>query len=184
MFKKGDIAGVVFDETFTFEDARGKLFKPFGTSLQNSNPQAFKVEEAFCTVSKLNVFRGMHHQAGKHSATKRVSVVTGQILDILVDAREESPTFLNLQATRISKHNRISLLIPPGVLHGYLVEESQTVVHYLYNNTFCPNCDSGINPIEVLHYLGIDPINLIFSTKDLSLPRIIDSVSQNTECPN
>lgn len=183
MFKEGNIAGVVINETFTFEDARGKLFKPFGTSLLNSKSQDFTVKEAFCTVSNLNVFRGMHHQTGRHPATKRVSVVTGQILDILIDAREESSTFLNLKATRISKHNPISLLIPPGVLHGYLVEESQTVVQYLYDNTFCSNCDSGINPIEVLHYLNIDPNSLIFSTKDLMLPRIIDGVKQTTKCP-
>ena len=182
VLKLGAVEGVSLNKSFCFTDARGLLLKSYGSGLIDKDLEQFDIKEVFCTVSRNNVFRGMHQQVGKHASWKLVSVMNGQILDILLDYRKDSPSFLNLQFLSLTREDSTSLLIPPGVLHGYLVQKPNTIVQYLYNNIFCKNCDSGINPAEVIRLLGIDDTELTISPKDLALPNISNGFLVNPKC--
>ena len=163
----GVIEGVTVSPAFEFNDRRGTLFKPYGSSHCND----FIIRELFFTVSNKNVFRGMHLQVAKHQTNKIISVVSGSVLDFTIDIRENSPTFLKVSKTQLSDSKRESLFVPAGVAHGYHVLEENTSIMYLYDNEFCANCDVGFH-FKSIDQAGSFNINPIVSAKDSVLPEL------------
>lgn len=179
MLLQGEIDGVEIWPSFAFEDARGQLIKNFGTDLRTSELlKDFTIQEAFFTVSKLNTFRGMHLQVGDHPCNKIISVVHGEVIDILVDLRKESDTFLNTVVRKLDSSTPTAVLVPTGVAHGYVVKRTGTIFQYFYNAPFCRECDTGFNPRDVIEYLKLSSGALIVSDKDLSMPTLAEFLNQ------
>ena len=81
------------------------------------------------SFSKKNVLRGLHIQL-KNSQGKYVSVLKGKILDVAVDLRKNSKTFLKHFKIILSEKNCTSVYIPPGFAHGFLGMEKENLVMY------------------------------------------------------
>lgn len=170
----GPIDDYVEWSSFEFHDLRGRLTKPFGSLPFSPGEQLeFSIHENFLTISKKDVFRGMHMQVGEHPTRKIVSVVTGSVQDILVDCRINSSTFRNVYIQKLTSNDPKAIMVPVGVAHGYLVLEPETVVQYLYDGEFCIDCDLGFHFSAIKNFLSINSSQIILSSKDQGLPKEI-----------
>lgn len=88
--------------------------------------------------------RGLHFQYPPHAETKVVRVTRGAILDVIVDLRPESPTFLQYVTVELSGENRRSLYVPRRFAHGYQVLEPETELLYLMGEFYVPDAQGGL----------------------------------------
>jgi dTDP-4-dehydrorhamnose 3,5-epimerase len=93
---------------------------------------------------KKGTLRGMHFQYPPAPEAKLVRVTRGAILDIIVDLRPESPTFLKSISVELSAENRRSLFIPERFAHGYQALEDGTETSYHMGEFYAPDCEGGL----------------------------------------
>jgi dTDP-4-dehydrorhamnose 3,5-epimerase len=177
----GVIDGVFIWECMLREDNRGYFFKPYSSLELAPAIGHFETFEHFFTLSKKGVFRGMHFQGNPHAVSKIISIVKGEIIDFLLDLREESSTHRKLQIIPLSDRTPSSIFVPEGVAHGYLTLTEDTIISYRQNGPFCNHCDAGVNPISIQEYLGVKLENTIQSQRDLELP-VFNAFNYSSEC--
>ena len=125
-----------------------------------------KIKFTIVSCSNKNVLRGMHYQI-KYPQDKFITVLKGQILDVVVDLRKKSSTYGKNFTIKLSSLNKKIFWIPPGFAHGFLSLEDDTI--------FCYKCTGSYNKNAECTLLWNDPIldidwginNPILSTKDL-----------------
>jgi dTDP-4-dehydrorhamnose 3,5-epimerase len=116
--------------------------------------------------------RGLHFQVGDKAQSKLIKVITGSIVDFIVDIREDSPEYMKLY-----HYNMVSgseLLVPRGFAHGFMTTQPNTVVQYLVDNVYSPESEGSIywKEIEGLY----DVLNFASYFKELEDEDIIMSV--------
>jgi dTDP-4-dehydrorhamnose 3,5-epimerase len=94
---------------------------------------------------KKGAVRGLHFQYPPHAEMKLVSCLKGKILDVAVDLRRDSPTFLNWHGEILSAENRKSLLIPEGFAHGLQTLTEDCEIIYLHTADFHPEAEGALN---------------------------------------
>lgn len=164
------INDVTYFESNEIIDTRGSFLKVFSKTWHGS--KSIELEESFVTRSKKGSTRGMHLQVGPTENWKIISIIEGCIFDVLVDTRKNSETFL-----KTNKKNLISgasILIPPGVAHGFQAIENATLIYYS-SKTRDEQFDIGFN----VNSIKIDwPLSFeIQSVRDKQLPPIEDFLS-------
>ncbi len=92
--------------------------------------------------------RGLHFQRAPFAEDKFVSVLKGEVLDVAVDLREGSPTFLQWHGERLSQDNRRSLFIPKGFAHGFQTLTPDCELIYLHTQRYEPSAEGGLNPFD------------------------------------
>lgn len=127
------IADVLLIEPRVFGDARGFFFESFN---QRAFAQATGLDVNFVqdnhSKSAKGVLRGLHYQV-IHPQGKLVRVVAGEVFDVAVDIRPDSPTFGRWVGEMLSAENNRQLWIPPGLAHGFLVLSDSA--EFLYKTT-------------------------------------------------
>lgn len=162
-------------EPTIFKDSRGFFFESFKKDeLEFKLGFAIEFVQENTSFSKKGVLRGLHFQTNTAAQAKLVTVQQGEVLDVVVDLRPNSPTFKKHIKFLLSYKNHKSLFIPKGMAHGFLTLKDNTKFTYKCDNYYNPQMESGI--IYNDPDLGIDwgfPLeNLIISKKDLSLPSL------------
>ena len=116
-----------------FEDNRGFFFESFN---QKAVLEKLGISHHFVqdnhSHSIKNVLRGLHYQIN-NAQGKLVRVVSGEVFDVCVDIRKNSPTFGQWVGERLSAKNKRMVWIPPGFAHGFLVLSSEA--DFLYKTT-------------------------------------------------
>jgi dTDP-4-dehydrorhamnose 3,5-epimerase len=97
------------------------------------------------TVHKGTV-RGMHFQRPPHAEIKLVTCTRGRILDVAVDLRVGSPTFLKHFAVELSEENGFSLLIPKGFAHGFQALTDDVRLIYAHSERYTGEAEGGLHP--------------------------------------
>lgn len=92
--------------------------------------------------------RGMHFQFPPHAETKVVRATRGAILDIIVDLRPESPTYLRSIAVELTADNHRALYVPERFAHGYQTLEDGTETSYQVGEFYAPGVESGLSPFD------------------------------------
>src|SRR6202521_5967957 len=92
--------------------------------------------------------RGMHFQFPPAAETKLVRATRGAILDIIVDLRPESPTFLQSIAVELSADNHRALYVPERFAHGYQALEDETETSYQVGEFYAPGTEGGLSPFD------------------------------------
>ena len=92
--------------------------------------------------------RGMHFQFPPAAETKLVRATRGAILDIIVDLRPESPTYLQHVAVELSADNGRALYVPERFAHGYQALEDATETSYMVGEFYTPGVESGLSPTD------------------------------------
>ena len=127
------IAGVLLLEPKVFGDERGFFFESFN---QQVFEQATGVKTSFVqdnhSKSGKGVLRGLHYQV-ENAQGKLVRVTQGEVFDVAVDIRPESPTFGQWAGEVLSAENKRQLWIPAGLAHGFLVLSD--TAEFLYKTT-------------------------------------------------
>ena len=175
-FSRLAIRDVVLIEPTVFPDERGF----FVESYKYSEFSAFGINERFVqdnhSHSKKGVLRGLHYQEPPKAQGKLVRVIAGEILDVGVDIRKESPTYCKWVGEMLSAENRRMLYIPPGFAHGFCVLNELAEVLYKTTEEYSLEHDAGIrwNDPEI----GIQwPIeHPILSAKDAALPTLHETL--------
>jgi dTDP-4-dehydrorhamnose 3,5-epimerase len=88
--------------------------------------------------------RGLHWQTAPHAQAKLIRVVDGEILDVAVDIREDSPTFGRWAAVTLSSENFRQLYLPVGFAHGFLVMSEQADIEYKCSDVYDPAAERGL----------------------------------------
>jgi dTDP-4-dehydrorhamnose 3,5-epimerase len=131
------------------EDSRGFLQRLFCKRDLESVLSMREVKQVNHTNTKYaGTVRGLHFQLPPHAETKLVSCVRGEVWDVAVDLRADSPTFLRYHRELLSDSNQISLLLPEGVAHGFQTMCDDCELVYLHTETYEPDYESGINVFD------------------------------------
>ena len=160
-------------EPKVFKDSRGYFMESFNSKTFNTitglNVDFVQDNESESTYG---VIRGLHAQQGENAQAKLVRVLKGEVLDVVVDIRPDSETYLKHITVKLSAENKQQLFVPRGCLHGFSVLSE--------NATFFYKCDNYYNKESELGIRYDDPdFNIdwqivkdqaIVSEKDLQLP--------------
>lgn len=96
------------------------------------------------SISVYGVIRGLHYQLAPYSQAKLVRVVVGNVLDVAVDLRKNSPTFGKYVTVELSSENKKQFLIPRGFAHGFSVLSEIAVFQYFCDNFYNKDAEKGI----------------------------------------
>lgn len=125
------------------------------------------------SYSIAGVLRGMHYQKVPHAQAKLVRCIHGEIYDVIIDIRKNSPTFLQKYEIVLSHNNVSSLYVPAGCLHGFLAMQD-SVVEYLVDKVYTPESEGGFYPYSIEFWtMGVRwPCcsSIIIGEKDQKLP--------------
>jgi dTDP-4-dehydrorhamnose 3,5-epimerase len=128
------IPDVLLIEPRVFEDARGFFFESFREDVfrkETSLDVSFVQDNH--SKSQKGVLRGLHYQLAPKAQGKLVRVIQGEVFDVAVDIRKDSPTFGQWVGEILSAENKRQLWIPEGFAHGFITQ-SETA-EFLYKTT-------------------------------------------------
>lgn len=167
------LKGCFIIEPKVFEDKRGYFFESFN---QNKFNELLGYQINFVqdneSFSSKGVLRGLHYQTGEHEQAKLVRVISGKVLDVVVDLRKDSATFGQHVSVELSSENKKQLFVPRGFAHGFIVLSDTVIFTYKCDNFYNKESEAGIiyNDLN----LGIDWLlnsnEIIISEKDTQLP--------------
>ncbi|MEE0986728.1 MAG: dTDP-4-dehydrorhamnose 3,5-epimerase [Succinivibrionaceae bacterium] len=143
-FFKTSLEGVVIVEPRLFKDDRGYFFESYNEREFIANGITNRFVQDNQSKSSYGVVRGLHCQLGEYAQAKLVRVLEGTVLDVAVDFRKDSPTFLKHVAVELSAQNNRQLFIPRGFLHGFSVLSETAVFAYKCDNLYCKESEFGI----------------------------------------
>lgn len=126
-------------------------------------------------TAKKGTLRGLHFQQNPMSQAKIVRVVTGAVMDVAVDLRKGSPTYLQWVTAELSGENHRQFYIPRGFAHGFLTLTDNVTFCYKADNLYSKECDRSIrfdDPAIGVDWGITDPI---LSEKDQKAPKLADS---------
>lgn len=125
-------------------DNRGFFLKTFTHSYFEANKLNTEWKEEYFSMSHINVLRGMHFQVPPYSVEKLVTCLSGSVLDVVVDLRSKSPTYLKVYSTILDSKSPKSIYIPKGCAHGFLSLAENSLLHYKVSEEYNPIHDKGI----------------------------------------
>jgi len=153
-----------------YQDERGYFLESFKESEFSTNKINAKFVQDNVSFSTKGVLRGLHFQQKPKEQAKLVSVISGEIFDVAVDIRKDSPTFGKWVGEILSEKNHKMLYIPEGFAHGFCTLSDTANVHYKVTNEYSPENELGIiwnDPSISISWLITNPI---VSEKDKKLP--------------
>ena len=162
-------------EPTIFEDERGYFFESYNKkkfeSLINQSVDFIQDNEAF---SNKGALRGLHFQKGEYAQAKLVRVTQGEVIDVAVDLRPESESFLKHIAIKLSSENKKQLFVPRGFAHGYIVLSETAVFNYKCDNSYNKESEGGLlyNDETLKIDWQLKPEQFIISDKDKVLPTV------------
>jgi dTDP-4-dehydrorhamnose 3,5-epimerase len=155
-----------------FGDDRGFFLESFNSKKFMKGEIDFDVKQINFAKSSRNVLRGLHYQKDNFAQAKLVGVISGAVVDVVVDIRPESESYLKSYKVELNTPD-VLLYIPRGFAHGYLTLEDETIFHYAVDNYYSPEHETGIRFDDPT--LGIDwgfDSKPVISEKDLKQPYI------------
>ena len=151
-----------------FGDERGYFFESFSDKWFRENVCDTTFVQDNQSFSSYGVLRGLHFQKPPYAQSKLVRVIEGEVLDVAVDIRRDSPTYGKYVSAKLSGQNHLQLFIPQGFAHGFVVLSEKALFQYKCDNFYAPQSEGGIawNDPDI----GIDwilsPEDIILSEKD------------------
>jgi dTDP-4-dehydrorhamnose 3,5-epimerase len=172
-FKELAIPGVILIEPGVRTDGRGFFMETY----KRSEFAAAGIHETFVqenhSSSERGVLRGLHYQRPPHGQSKLVRVVSGEVFDVAVDLRPDSPTSGRWVGVSLSSADRKLLYIPAWCAHGFCVLSDRADVVYLASTEYAPESEAGLMWNDPA--LGIDwPVHApLVSERDKNWPRLL-----------
>ncbi|MGL5348478.1 MAG: dTDP-4-dehydrorhamnose 3,5-epimerase [Peptostreptococcaceae bacterium] len=168
IFKETSINGLYVIEPKIFSDERGYFMESYNRmDFLNAGLDMVFVQDNE-SKSKKGVLRGLHFQT-ENIQGKLVRVTKGEVYDVAVDLRKESPTFGKWEGIILTEENKKQFYIPEGFAHGFLVLSEDAIFNYKCTNYYSPMYDSGViwNDSDIGIKWPLENISeLIISDKD------------------
>ncbi len=140
------IAGLQVLQRNPIGDTRGYLERLFcAEELQALIPGKYIAQINHTLTVACGTVRGMHFQYPPHGEVKFVSCLRGEVFDVAVDLRHNSPTFLCWHAERLSAENRKTLVIPEGFAHGFQTLTGDCEMLYAHTAAYQSSAEGGLH---------------------------------------
>ena len=165
--KTTELPDVLIIESQVYRDSRGYFLETFNFENFQDAVGEFNIMQANQSKSKRGVIRGLHFQKPPFTQAKLVQVIKGDILDVIVDIRTDSPTFGQHMSIELNGTNKTKLYIPRGFAHGFITLSKDAIFSYYVDSLYAPSYESGIRFDDKT--LNIDwkmKRNLIVNDKD------------------
>lgn len=167
-----DFPELVIIKPQIFKDERGYFYESYNKSKLPDFISKIDFIQDNQSKSSYGTIRGLHYQLAPYAQSKLIRVIEGEILDIAVDLRRNSPTYGKSFEVLLSEENKDQLFIPKGFAHGFSVLSETATVMYKTDSFYNKDSERGINFKD--EYLNIDwkidLNNVKVSTKDKVLP--------------
>ena len=124
---KTKITGLLIIEPDVFSDDRGFFFESFSKMKYNEVGIKYDFVQDNFSKSKKGTIRGLHYQIGDKAQGKLCQVIDGEVLDVAVDIRFNSPTFGKYFSLILDSRKKLQLWIPPGFAHGFSVLSDEAI---------------------------------------------------------
>ncbi len=142
-FRETALAGMYLIEPRVFEDSRGFFMETYHQAkFADAGIAAMFVQDNHSRSGR-GTLRGLHYQI-QHAQGKLVRVVRGEIFDVGVDLRRDSPTFGQWAGEILSEENKRQLYIPPGFAHGFCVLSEIAEVTYKCTDLYHPEHERSL----------------------------------------
>ena len=146
-FVRTALDGLYIIKPKIFEDERGLFTRTYcKKEFQDVGLNTDFVQFNHSFNKKRGTVRGMHYQMPPYSEIKLIRCIQGSVIDVAVDIRRDSPTFLKSVALELSAENMLSILIPAGFAHGFQTLEDSTSLIYHHTEFFQGDADAGLRP--------------------------------------
>jgi dTDP-4-dehydrorhamnose 3,5-epimerase len=165
------LPGVLVIQPEIFADHRGSLFEAYHETRYAAAGIAGPFVQDNVLRSRRGVLRGLHFETRGRQG-KLVSAVNGEVFDVAVDLRPESPTFAQWFGIRLSGDNHHQIYVPPRCAHGFCVLSEVADVVYKSTTLFAPEYERGVawnDPTIGIEWPLADPE---LSERDAALPRV------------
>lgn len=132
------------------------------------------VQQNTSRSARRGTLRGLHYQMQPYGEAKLVRCTRGAIVDVIVDIREDSPTYLQHEAFELTADNHRQLYVPPGFAHSFQTLSDDVEVSYLVSAHYTPSAERGLRYND--ERLAIDwPLAVTtLSEKDAAWPLLAD----------
>ena len=149
-FKETPISGLRIIKRHQIKDDRGFFERVFcQDNFSTFSAKPIKQINHTSTLGKGSI-RGLHYQLPPFAETKIVTCLRGEVWDIAVDLRRDSPTFLQYYSVLLSGKNFTSFLIPEGFAHGFQTLTPDCELLYLHTENFSSDAERGLNALDPL----------------------------------
>jgi len=149
IFTETKLKGAFVIEVERREDDRGFFARTFCQKEFAEHGLKPVIAQANIAFNKRKgTLRGMHFQYPPHAETKLVRATRGSILDIIVDLRPESATYLQHVAVELSADGHRALYVPERFAHGYQALEDGTETSYQVGESYAPGSEGGLSPFD------------------------------------
>lgn len=158
-------------EPKVFEDERGYFYESYNWKTFQKGGVTTNFVQDNQSYSTYGVLRGLHYQVAPYVQAKLVRVLEGEVLDVAVDMRENSPTYGKWYSVRLSAENKRQLFIPRGFAHGFVVLSPTATFFYKCDNYYSHSHEGGIlfnDPTLAIDW-EIPAEDIIVSEKDKML---------------
>jgi len=173
-FTKTKIEGLVIVEPSVFADDRGFFMETYSKKVFNENGIDVEFVQDNHSRSTKGVLRGLHFQKPPFAQDKLIRCTRGEVLDVAVDIRANSPTFGQYEAVLLSEENKKMFFIPKGFAHGFLVLSDVADFQYKCSNFYNKESEGGLlyNDSKIaIDWPKLD-VELILSDKDKLWPKL------------
>ncbi|GHA38987.1 dTDP-4-dehydrorhamnose 3,5-epimerase [Salinimicrobium marinum] len=158
-----------------FEDERGTFYESFNQQrFEETTGLKINFVQDNQSTSTRGVLRGFHFQTGAYAQAKLVRAVAGEVLDVVVDLRPDSPTFKKSFKVLLSNENKLELFVPAGFAHGFLTTSETSVFAYKCDKYYHKESETGIiwnDPTLKIDW-EFPEDEIILSEKDALLPTL------------
>ena len=163
--------GVIGIKSTASFDERGSFLRVWEEeNLKNE----VRLKQASAAINpRPRTLRGLHYQENPHAETKIVQCVLGSVFDVVVDLREDSPTYGKYLSTRIGPVQEYQgIVVPKGFAHGYLtLEENSTLLYYM-DHSYVPGSARGIAWDDPAFQIDWPYKPDVISAKDKNFPHV------------
>ncbi len=175
IFEKTDIDGVFIIEPTLFGDERGYFMETYNKTDFKEAGLDYDFVQDNQSSSKKGVLRGLHFQK-TYPQAKLVRVLKGEVFDVAVDLRKNSPTYGKWVGALLSEENHKQLMIPRGFAHGFVVVSDHAEFAYKCDDFYHPEDEGGImynDPAISIEWPDVGELTL--SEKDQKHPSLEES---------
>lgn len=172
-----NLKGCFVFEPQVFEDERGHFFESYNKrKFEELLGREINFQQDNQSISKKGVLRGLHFQTGEYAQSKLVRVLSGEVLDVVVDLREKSETFGQHIKLILSGDNKKLLFIPKGMAHGFVTLSDVATFAYKCDDYYHQASENGIifNDMTLQIDWNLPLEELVLSQKDKDLPPFKD----------
>src|SRR5215831_361773 len=161
--------GLVVFDPIVFEDDRGYFYESYNEKVFSQKGIGHAYVQDNQSKSQYGVIRGLHYQMQPHAQSKLVRVLSGRILDVVVDIRKGSPMYGKVFSIELSAENKKQLYVPKGFAHGFAVLSESAEVLYKCDAFYNKESEQGIIYNDPTLHIDwkIPASQIIVSAKDL-----------------